>query len=58
MKVRDLIEKLKEYNQDAEVQTVVDNYPQQFTIMYGSSDGCLKHNCDHVSFVIGGTNER
>jgi hypothetical protein len=49
MKVRDLIEKLEQYNQDAEV-FVNSNYKHiGFTLAYGGGDGVEKKNCETVS---------
>jgi hypothetical protein len=49
MKVRDLIEKLKQYNQDAEV-FVISNFKHiGFTLTYSGSDGVEKENCETVS---------
>jgi hypothetical protein len=50
MKVKDLIEELKQYNQDADV-FVISNYRDiGFTLAYGSSEGVVKENCETVSF--------
>ena len=57
MKVSELIERLKTYNQDAEVIGVFDytGYPLK-SIGFGSSDGCTKETCDDVSLHF--TNDR
>ena len=49
MKVSELIEKLKTYNQDAEVIGVFDykGYPIQ-SIGFGGSDGNTKETCGEV----------
>ena len=52
MKVKELIEKLKEYNQEANFCVVVNNYPKDFKICYGTSEGCTKENCDSVDIMI------
>ena len=52
MKVKDLIEKLKEYNENAEIEVIVDNYPAKFSLCYGGSDGGTKENCDTVDFYV------
>ena len=51
MKVKELIEKLKDYNQDAEAVGVF-NYTGYHLISLGASggDGCTKKNCDEVTF--------
>lgn len=50
MKVSELIEKLKTYNQDAEVIGVFDykGYPIQ-SIGFGGGDGCTRETCGDVS---------
>lgn len=50
IKVSELIEKLKEYDQDAEVIGVF-NYVgyRILSIGFGSSDGCTKEHCEDVS---------
>ena len=50
MKVRELIEQLGSFNQDAEVVGVVDYCGYSLKeIGYGGGDGCKKENCGHVS---------
>ena len=49
MKVRELIDKLMEYNANAEFELVINGCPTHFTINYGYSDGCTKNNCEYVS---------
>ena len=39
MKNKDLIEKLKEFNPEAEVVAVAHNYPHKFSLAWGSTDG-------------------
>lgn len=53
MKVKELIEKLNEYNQNANVEICVNGRPQEFEICYGGSEGCTKSSCDEVVFMIG-----
>ena len=52
MKIKELIEKLHEYNENAIVEVIVNNYPQEFSICYGGSDGVTKEECDSVSFYV------
>ena len=52
MKIKDLAEKLKGYNPEAEVSVVVHCQKEQFSITFGSSDGVTKDNCDSVSFYV------
>lgn len=53
MKVKELIEKLGEYNQNANVEFLVNGMPQEFEICYGGSEGCTKSTCDEVVFMVG-----
>lgn len=53
MKVKGLIKKLNEYNQEADVEICVNGMPQEFEICYGGSEGCTKSSCDEVVFMIG-----
>lgn len=55
MKVKELIEKLNEYNQDADVEICVNGMQQEFEICYGDSEGCTKASCNCVAFMIGAT---
>ena len=49
MKVKDLIEQLKNYNQDADV-FLNSNYKHiGFTLAFGGGDGVEKENCETVS---------
>ena len=52
MKVKELIHKLLDYNLDAEVSVVAHHTKEEFTISYGSGDGCTKDNCESVSFYV------
>ena len=47
MKVKELIETLKEYNQEAQV-SCGDSFESNIMISYGYSDGCKKENCEFV----------
>lgn len=49
MKVKELIEELKKYNQEA-VLTVGDNFDNGISIGYAGSDGSTKETCDFVCF--------
>lgn len=53
MKVRELIEKLNEYNQNADVEICVNGMPKEFEICYGGSEGGTKSTCDEVVFMVG-----
>lgn len=52
MKVRDLITRLQAFNQDADFEVLAHNYPQQFSITFGSSEGCTPETCDCVSLYL------
>lgn len=49
MKVKELIEELKKYNQEA-ILTVGDNFDNGISIGYAGSDGSTKETCDFVCF--------
>ena len=48
MKVKELIDKLNTYNQEADVEIIINHSPVTFKILYGGGDGCNKRNCDYV----------
>lgn len=52
LKVKELIQKLQEYNQEAEIYVIAHNKGYQFSITYGGSDGVTKETCESVSFYI------
>ena len=54
MKVKELIDELKNYNMDAKVQVVVDNYPVDFDLTYGGADGVTKKSASEISFMTEG----
>lgn len=49
MKVKELIEELKKYNQEA-ILTVGDNFDNGIGIGYAGSDGSTEETCDFVCF--------
>lgn len=57
MTVRDLIVKLGEYNPDAAVEVVVNNYPTAFEVCFGGPEGVSKDRCDDVCFMANCTKE-
>ena len=57
MKVKELIEKLNEYNQNADVEICVKGMPQEFEICYGGSEGGTKSSCHEVCFMVDTCNE-
>jgi len=56
MTVKELIEILKEYNQDATL-TVGDNFDNGISVSYSGSDGGTKENCTYVCFGPKNKNE-
>jgi len=53
MKVKELIQKLSEYNSDAEMSVIVHNHKEEFSITFGGgSEGESKQNCKEVSFYL------
>lgn len=52
MKVKELIEELDKYNQDADVKICVRGVPQEFEISYGVSENHTKLSCNCVTFII------
>ena len=58
MKVKEMIEKLSEYNPEATLCVLVHNYPIDFEICYGTSEGCTKENCDSVDIMVNGVCEK
>ena len=52
MKVKQLIQKLLDYNLDAEVSVVAHHTKEDFTITYGGDEGSTQNNCESVSFYV------
>lgn len=52
MTVKELINKLSEYNLEAEINVVVDGYVKPYTICYGGAEGVTKANCEAVDLMI------
>ena len=52
MKVQELVEKLYEYNPDADVYATINGEPFQFQIYYGTSEGVTKQSCEDVVFSL------
>ena len=48
MTVRDLIKKLLDYNQDAQISPLANNKQQPFSVSYGGAEGCKKETCSFV----------
>lgn len=56
-KVSELIEKLGEFNQEADVDVIALNRKQEFSLCHGGYDGATKENCDSVSFYVDALNQ-
>ena len=56
MTVKEIIDKLSEYNSEAKINVVVDGYARPFTICFGDSEGVTKTNCETVALMVGGIN--
>ena len=53
MTVKELINKLNEYNLDAKFNIVVDGYVKPYTICFGGAEGVTKANCEAVDLMVG-----
>ena len=51
-KLRELMEQLREHNQEAEVSVIVGNRHEDFSLTFGDSEGTTKANCKTVSFYV------
>ena len=56
MKVKELIEHLKEYNPEAKVDVIANCHPYDFSITYGHGDndyeGCTKGSCERIGIYV------
>jgi len=52
MKLKELIDQLSEFNPEADVNVIVDNYVYDFSLTWGMSEGSEKENCESVSFYV------
>ena len=52
MTVKEMINKLSEYNLDAEINVVVDGFDRPFEICFGISEGVTKTNCETVDLMV------
>ena len=52
MTVKELINKLSEYNLEAEINVVVDGYVKPYTICFGGAEGITKANCEAVDLMV------
>ena len=57
MTVKEIIDKLSEYNLEAEINVFVDGYDRPSTICFGGSEGVTKANCETVDLMVGDISE-
>ena len=57
MTVKEIIDKLSEYNSEAKLNVVVDGFDRPFTVCFGCSEGCTKTNCETVDLTVGNIGE-
>lgn len=57
MKLKELVKKLQEYNQEAEVNVIAHNKGYKFSLTYGGGDGVTKDNCESVAFYVDDLND-
>lgn len=57
MTVKEIIDKLSEYNREAKFNIVVDGFDRPFTVCFGCSEGCTKTNCETVDLTVGNIGE-
>ena len=57
LKVSQLIEKLGEYNPEADVDVIAMNKRQDFSLTYGDCEGATKEGCTVVSFYVDELNQ-
>lgn len=57
MTVKEIIDKLSEYNLGAEINVVVGGFDRPFEICFGISEGVTKTNCETVDLVVDGIEE-
>ena len=53
MTVKEIINKLSEYNPEAKFNIVVDGYVKPYTICFGGAEGVTKANCEAVDLMVG-----
>ena len=57
MTVKEIIDKLSEYNSEAKINVVVDGFERPFKICFGYSEGIVKTNCETVDLMVGDIND-
>lgn len=57
MTVKEMVDKLNEYNLEAKFNIVVNGFGRPFTICFGCSEGVVKTNCETVDLMVGISND-
>ena len=57
MTVKEIIDKLSEYNSEAKINVIVDGFERPFKICFGYSEGIVKTNCETVDLMVGDIGE-
>ena len=52
MTVKEIIDRLSEYNLDAKFNIVVDGLDRPFEICFGGAEGVTKANCEAVDLMV------
>ena len=52
MTVKEIIDRLSEYNLDAKFNIVVNGLDRPFEICFGNSEGVTKANCEAVDLMV------
>ena len=52
IKIKEIIQKLSEYNQEAEFRVIAHNKVEPFTFSFGGWNGCNKSNCEEVNLFL------
>ena len=52
MTVKEIIDRLSEYNLDAKFNIVVDGFDRPFEICFGGAEGVTKANCEAVDLMV------
>jgi len=55
MKVKEVIAKLLEYNQEADFEIITDGSNLEFSFVHGTAEGCTKVNCSKVGLYLNET---
>ena len=58
MTVKEIIDKLGEYNPEAKFNVVIDGFDRPFTICFGISEGVIKTNCETVDLMVDNINNK